>query len=413
MDLGKKLAKNAREFPEKPAIIYKDTYTSYAKLNQRAARFANAMLSLGLKPREKMAIILKNRTEYLEIVHGLVKAGLTIVPVNWRFSSEEMRYVLSNSEASAVILSEEFMEKLNPIMKDLPHVPANRYIHLDGAPPAHMHAYEELLTAASTKEPSIENSPKAPFYIGYTSGTTGFPKGAVNPHGDWAVKEMALSAIFGMRHDDVQLLTMPLFHANALSSSCVGHYTGQTIVIMERFDAEQMLRLVEKYRTTFSSMVPTMFNRLKNLPPEVFHKYDVSSMRGMIQSSAPLPFSTKQWIIENFKNCGLHEFYGGTEVGVVTYLSPEEQLKKPGSVGKAIPTIEVKLVDDTGNEVPKGQVGQVISRPLQGAPIARAAGYYKDAKSTSKWSRTVGFTAAIWPIWMMTAITIWSTAKSI
>jgi acyl-CoA synthetase (AMP-forming)/AMP-acid ligase II len=156
---------------------------------------------------------------------------------------------------------------------------------------------------------------------------------------------------------------------------------------MERFDPEEALRLMDKHKTTFSSMVPTMFNRMKNLPEETFRKYDASSMKCFIQSSAPIPFPTKQWVIEKFENAGLHEFYGGTEVGVVTYLAPEEQLERPGSVGRALPVVEIKLVDEEGNEVPRGEVGQLISRPLGGADLARAGEYYKDEESTKKYFR--------------------------
>ena len=384
MDLGAKLKKNAEDFPDKTAILFKKRKFTYAEMNERAARFGNGMRSLGIEPRERAAVILRNRSEYLEIIYGLVKAGVTLVPVNWRFASEEMRYVIQHSEASAVILAAEFLEKLAPVIQDLPRVAPQRYICLDEKRPAGMHAYEDFLADASSAEIGVVNKPKDPFYIGYTSGTTGFPKGAVNPHGDWEMRRVGLFALFRLDENDVQLLTMPLFHANAIASSCGGHYAGQTTVIMERFDPEEMLRLIERHKATFSSMVPTMFNRLKNLPGETFRKYDVSSMRCMIQSSAPIPFPTKKWIIENFRNVGLHEFYGGTEVGVVTYLTPEEQLTRPGSVGKALPVVEIRLVDEEGNEVPQGEVGQLISRPLGGTDLGRAAEYYKDAESTKK-----------------------------
>ena len=384
MDLGARLKQNAEDFPEKAAVIFKDKATTYRELNDRAARFANAITSLGIEPGDRLAVILRNRTEYLEVLYGLVKAGITLVPVNWRLAAQEMEYVINNSDSSAVVFSQEFLEKISPIMKHLPNVASNRYIYLGGNPPPDMHPYERFLSNASDGELGREGKSTDPFFIGYTSGTTGFPKGAVNPHGNWDLKVMSLSAIFGLSDNDVQLLTMPLFHANAITTSSGGHYGGQTIVIMERFEAEAALQLIEKYRITFSSMVPTMFNRLMNLPRGIFEKYDVSSVRGLIQSSAPLMFSTKQWIIENFKNAGLHEFYGGTEVGVVTYLPPDEQLKRPGSVGRALPTVEIKLVDDQGNEVNRGEVGQLISRSMRGAPIDKATEYYRDHESTER-----------------------------
>ncbi|RJP17043.1 MAG: long-chain fatty acid--CoA ligase [Candidatus Abyssobacteria bacterium SURF_5] len=384
MDLGIKLKLNAEEFPDKPAIIFNDKQTTYKEINERAARFGNALMSLGLKRRERVAVIMRNRTEFLEIIHGLIKAGITLVPVNWRLAPEEMRYVIDNSDASAVVVSSEFLEKLTPIMKQLPKVAATNYIHLGEDCPAGMHPYEQLLRKASAAEPGVENQPGDPLFIGYTSGTTGFPKGAITPHGDWDIKMLSLFGLLRLDENAVQLLTMPLFHMNAINTSTVSHYGGQTVVVMERFRPEEALRLIEKYKANFSSMVPTMYNRLKNMPPDVFEKYDTSAMKSLIQSSAPLPFSTKKWIVENFPSAGLHELYGGTEAGLVTYLPPEEQLARPGSVGRALPTIEIKLVDDDGNEVPVGQVGQFISRPREGATLGKVTEYYKDEKSTKK-----------------------------
>jgi acyl-CoA synthetase (AMP-forming)/AMP-acid ligase II len=385
MDLGAKLAKNAHDFPRKTALIFRDGKLSYAELNERATRFANGVRALGLKPRDRAAVILRNRSEFVEIIFGLTKAGVTLVPVNWRFASEEMRYVIEHSEASAVVVADEFLDKLSPVLRDLGRVDRNRIICLDAMPLPDAHAYEDFLATASDAELGIENSPTDPFYFGYTSGTTGFPKAAVNPHGDWETRMLGLFSLFRLGPDDVQLLAMPLFHANAIASSTGSLYAGQTTVIMERFDPEEALRLMERHRTTYSSMVPTMFNRMKNLPKQTFAKYDVSSMKCFIQSSAPIPFPTKKWVIENFRNACLHEFYGGTEVGVVTYLAPEEQLERPGSVGKALPVVEIKLVDEEGREVPRGQIGQLISRPLAGVNLGRAAEYYKDLSSTKNY----------------------------
>jgi long-chain acyl-CoA synthetase len=384
MDFGSKLKQNAEQLSDKPAVIFNDEIITFAALNSRAARFGNAIIGLGLKPKDRVAVVLHNCSEFLEIIYGAVKAGITLVPVNWRLAPDEMSYVINNSDACAVIVAQKFVEKIEPIKSELKNVDAARYVFLGENAPGGMIDYEEFLAGVSDEEPGFEGDENHPFFIGYTSGTTGFPKGAVTPLGNWEIKVASISMLMRLNNDDVQLLTMPLFHMNAINTSSNSHYMGQTVVVMERFRAEESLRLIEKYKTSFSSMVPTMYNRLKNLPPDVFAKYDNSPMKNLLQSSAPLPFSTKQWIIENFKSAGLHEVYGGTEAGIVTYLPPEEQLNRPGSVGMALPTVEIKLVDDDGNEVAEGEIGQFVSRPREGSILGKVSEYYKDDKSTKK-----------------------------
>ncbi|MDI6775731.1 MAG: long-chain-fatty-acid--CoA ligase [Syntrophales bacterium] len=385
-DLGFKLKENGDKFPAKPAVIFQDKKTSYRVLNNRAARFANAMISLGLKSRDKVSVISRNSTEYVEIICGLVKAGLVHVPINWRLSSEEMDYVINNSDSVAVVLTREFLEKLIPIQKRLKNVPAGNYILIDGLAEG-MKNYEEMLASAPDTEPSVENGEFAPYFIGYTSGTTGKPKGAVTRHANWEVKAKGVEMLMGIQPtpDEVQLLTMPLFHMNAINSTGASLYLGQTVVIMTRFDAEEALRLIQTYKCTFSSMVPTMYHRLKNLPEEIKNRYDTSSVKSLLQSSAPLPFSTKKWLVEFFKSAGLYEAYGGTEAGGATVLLPQEQLARPGSVGRPLPTTEVKIVDEDGKELPIGQVGQIISRSRSvDGPIPAVTEYYRDPEATIK-----------------------------
>ena len=385
-DLGFKLKENADKFPDKPAVIFRDKKTSYRELNGRAARFANAIISLGLAPREKVAVISRNCTEYVEIICGLVKAGLVHVPINWRLSSEEMDYVINNSDSVAVVLGKEFLEKILPVREKLKNVPTTNYILIDGMA-EEMKNYEEIIAGAEGREPSVENGEFDPYFIGYTSGTTGKPKGAVTRHANWEVKAKGFVMIMGIQPtpDEVQLLTMPLFHMNAINSMGASLYAGQTVVVMARFDAEEALRLIQTYKCTFSSMVPTMYHRLKNLPEEIKNRYDTSPLKSLLQSSAPLPFSTKKWIVEFFKSTGLYEAYGGTEAGGATLLLPQEQLARPGSVGRPFPTTEVKVVDEDGKELPTGQAGQVVSRPRSvNGPVPAVTEYYKDPGATAE-----------------------------
>ncbi|MDO8785054.1 MAG: AMP-binding protein, partial [Syntrophales bacterium] len=214
--------------------MFQDKETSYRALNDRAARFANTMISLGLKPRDKVAVISRNCTEYVEIICGLVKAGLVHVPVNWRLSPEEMNYVINNSDSVAVVLGGDFSEKLNPVRKSLKNVPAGNYLLIGGAAEG-IKSYEEMLARAPAAEPAVENGEFDPYFIGYTSGTTGKPKGAVTRHANWAIKIQGVELLLGISStpDEVQLLTMPLFHMNAINSMGASLYLGQTVVVMD------------------------------------------------------------------------------------------------------------------------------------------------------------------------------------
>ncbi len=385
MDLGFKLKENADKFPEKSAAIFQDEEISYQEFNSRAAKFGNFMISLGLKPRDKVSVISRSSIKYLEIISGLVKAGMVHVPINPRLAPQELEYLINNSGSAAVIVSSEFVEKAIHIQKASLKVSKKNYVMIGDDAPDDMLSYEKMISRAPDTELSIENGELDPFFIGYTSGTTGRPKGAVTRHGNWPIKVNAFATLLGLNTtpDEVQLLTMPLFHMNAINTAGISLFFGQTIVIMHRFDAEEALRLIDTYRCTFSSMVPTMYHRMKNLPDETKLRYDISSMKSLLQSSAPLPFATKKWILGFFQNASLYEGYGGTEAGTVTWLMPKYQLAKPNSVGQPIPATEVKIIDDDGNEVPRGEVGQIISRPkTTDGPVTPVTEYYNDPEAT-------------------------------
>ena len=386
--LGEKLKQNADEFPDKVAVIWEDKKVTYKELNDRAARLANALISLGLQPGENVGVMLRNIPEYLVVICGLIKAGLTHVPINWRFAAPEVEYVINNSKSKAIIFSDDFLDKIDPIKDNLPDLPKGNYLFYGDNPPEGMKKYEDLLANAKNSEPGIEINDISPYFIGYTSGTTGRPKGAVTKHGPWELKVAMLPVLLRLETgpEEVQLLTMPLFHMNAINTAGVSLYMGHTVVLMPgRFSGEDALRMIQEHKCTFSSMVPTMYHRIKELPDDTKNRYDTSSMKSLLQSSAPLPYSTKEWIVDFFKSAGLFEAYGGTEAGIATVLFPEEQLAKKNSVGRPVPVTELKIVDEDGHEVPKGEVGQIITRPAQEASIVPpVTEYYKDADATKK-----------------------------
>jgi len=158
MDIGAKLAEHAKNIGDKPAVIFNDRPTTYKELNERAVRLGNAMGALGLTPGDKVAAILRNSAEYMEIIHGLAKAGMVHVPVNWRFASEEMKYVIDNSGASAVVVGEEFADKLTDARADLPNVDPGRYVLIGKDAPFDVLDYEKIIAEASADEIGIENA---------------------------------------------------------------------------------------------------------------------------------------------------------------------------------------------------------------------------------------------------------------
>ncbi len=386
VDLGFKLKENAEKYSSKSAVYFQDKKLTYKELNERAVCFANAMISLGLKPKDKVSVILRNCSEYVEIICGLIKAGLVHVPINWRLSPQEMDIVINKSDSVAVIIGQEFLEPVTSIQQKLAKVPRENYVMVGTGTPESMLDYEKLLGDFSTEEPGIKNAESDPFFIGFTSGSTGTPKGAITRHANWEIKTLGLTTLYGCNEpDDVQLLTMPLFHMNGINTMGASLYLGQTVVCMAKFEAKEALRLIQKYKCTYSSMVPTMYHRIKNLPEKIKCRYDLSSMKSLIQSSAPLPFATKKWIVEFFKGAGLFEGYGGTEAGAIAFMLPKDQLIRPGSVGQIVPSTEIRIIGEDGNDVSTGQVGQIISRSrTTDGPIPPITEYYNDPEATSK-----------------------------
>lgn len=225
-------------------------------------------------------------------------------------------------------------------------------------------------------------------YLGYTSGTTGFPKGAQVMNGSRLGHALLFCHEFHITGRDRILVNMPIFHANALNFSAITIYLGGTAVIMPKFDAEKALHTIEKCKTTASSMVPTQYERIFNLPDAVKSRYDISSMRQLICSSSLLNPKTRRMILDFFPKADLYEFYGSSEAGVVTLMLPEDHAIKPRSIGRPAFLQQVRLLDDDKKEVRQGQVGEIYSRSVM--PFA---GYFKMPDATAEVMHDGFFTA--------------------
>ncbi|HVR28813.1 MAG TPA: AMP-binding protein [Thermoanaerobaculia bacterium] len=352
--------------PDKPAIIEDRPdgtvrTWSYADLNRRANRLANALLGFGLRPRESVLWCGLNSHEVALMGHAARKSGITSVPMNYRLSPEEAAYVVDNSDALLIWTDTEYAELFQSIRA---HTPKVREIVVFGgeAPPGTIAADDFVrgASAAEPKPPGIEART-----VIYTSGTTGKPKGAVRTGQGNPEQLKALLGHVGYRPDDIYLTTGPLYHSGPGGFMGIAFLLGNTTVIQRRFDPEDWLRVLEKHRVTSTFSAPTPIRRIVSLPEEVKARYDRSSLRVMIANAAPWPFTLKQAYVKYFPPESLWEVYGSTELGVNMVLEPKDQITKPGSCGKPAPMVEVRLLDDEGKEVTEPRVpGEIyVSSP--------------------------------------------------
>jgi fatty-acyl-CoA synthase len=364
LNAGEMLAANARLYPDKVGARDLERAMTFRQWNARACRLANALAGLGLKKGERVAVLAYNCVEWVEIYAATAKAGLVAVPINFRLVAPEIRYVIENCEAAALIVQDELLGPIEDIRRDLP-ISESNYIHFGARPcPAGYRDYEDLLAAGRDSEPGILVLPEDPWMLMYTSGTTGRPKGAIRNHRGGALLSLVTEIELGITRHDTALLVMPMCHANSLYFFQNFSYCGAACSVYSRkhFDPEHLVHTLAHDGATFTSLVPTHYIMMFGLSAAVREKYDVSRVSKLMISSAPARRETKREIMEFFTNSGLFELYGSTEAGWVTMLHPDEQFMKLGSVGReCVGSAPVKLLDESGNEVPDGETGELYS----------------------------------------------------
>ncbi|HKZ50504.1 MAG TPA: AMP-binding protein, partial [Dehalococcoidia bacterium] len=250
MNIGDGLTLNATNHPKKTAVVYQGRRMSYGELNRRANQFANAVAAMGLGKGDKVAILLYNCPEYLEVIFGLAKLGIVVVPLNFRLAPPELEYNLNNSDSRLLITEAECLGQLLPILPNLERIRRGQCILVGGPGPQGMPGYEDVLSRASDAEPQVEVEETDIFYIGYTSGTTGYPKGAVFTHKSRVMRTLLYAIIYGLRPDDIQLVVAPIYHAAPFAFSIMELYAGGTLAIMRDYDPGQVLATLEAERAT-------------------------------------------------------------------------------------------------------------------------------------------------------------------
>jgi acyl-CoA synthetase (AMP-forming)/AMP-acid ligase II len=390
INLGEIYSVNAKKWPDAPALQDAARSFSWKQSEERCNRLANALLGMGLRKDDKVACLLESRIELVELYVAAAKAGLVVVPVNFRHVAPEVRYIVENSDARAVITEDEFAPVIDAIRGDLGHVMEGGFVNIGSGREGYAE-YESLLSGAKPSRPEAVVRPEDTWIILYTSGTTGVPKGVVRTHESYVAFYLINGIDFRFERSDVCMNVMPLCHVNSTFFTLNVLYVGGCVYVhpARSFNPREIFDIIRRQKITFISLVPTHYQMILGMPENERKAYDLSSIRKLLCSSAPVRKEIKLGIMECFKGVRLYEGYGSTEAGIVTTLMPEEQLDQLGSIGReSSGTDFIKILDEEGRPVKRGEVGELYSR---GPMMFRE--YYKMPEKTAASFQGEWFTA--------------------
>ncbi len=362
----------AEQLGDKPALIDDrpdgdSLRWSYAELEANANRLARVFLTQGVRPGDKVLWCGKNALWPVACGHAARKAAAVSVPLNYRLTDEEAAYVTHNSDAKIAFIDAEYAALFRRIRGEAPQLA--HVIVFDGAADEGQLNAAELMAGVEDGPVQVEADLATAGTMIYTSGTTGKPKGAVRTSAGDPTQLAKMLEIFGWRPDDTYLTTGPLYHSGPGGFLSFAQLMGNTSILQRTFDAEDWLRLVDKYRVTATFSAPTPIRRICQLPDAVLGRYKRDSLRLLVANAAPWSYALKLEYLERFPERSLFEVYGSTELGVNTIMTPEFQRGKPGSCGRPAPGVEIRLYAENGG---------VVDQPHQpGELFVRSAGMFR------------------------------------
>jgi len=376
---------NARRYPAKAAVIYGDTVLTWAAVDERANRLATYLLGRGLAKGDRVAVCVRNSAEWPEITYGLAKAGLVLVPLNIRCTSAEIDYIVDDSGCRAGIVHTDHTDLVAEPFAGLDAVLeiGGKSLGLD---------YEACLAEGRDVDPTPSTLTSEDMHvILYTSGTTGHPKGVVNTHRGMMAQTLDTTIATEARHSDVMLATTPFFTTGGMVRVLTWLYLGQTMVIHERFDPERLLDAIERHKVTMTTFIPTMLIRTLRLLEDGPAR-DISSLRRISYGGAPVGKELIHEALERL-GCDMQQRFGLTEVGgQVTILTPEDHHailagndSLVSSCGRETPQAEIWIVDEDGNRLPPGEVGEIVIKA-----DSAASGYWNRPEQTAATFRPEG-----------------------
>jgi|KBSSwiStaDraftv2_1062776.scaffolds.fasta_scaffold33041_2 long-chain acyl-CoA synthetase len=360
---------HAQSDPDRPAFVVAESgaVLTYAELDAGSNRAAQLYRSLGLKPGDVIALLLRNGPAYPIAYWGAQRSGLMVTPVSTHLKVDEAAYILRDCGAKALITAPDVGDtavQLATRRSEL--IPGVADIFTAGAG----------MTGARSWRAALEDMPAeriadeiSGYYLVYSGGSTGRPKGVVLPFSPGPIEEGGETERFSLSRAEpretphITLVPGPLYHAAPLFTMIMGHRQGETVVVMDRFDAHKALRAIETWRVSRAQMVPTMFVRMLALPDSVRNAHDLSSLERITHAAAPCPVSVKRRMME-WLGPILHEYYSGSEANGQCAITPQEWLHKPGSVGRAVWGV-LHICAEDGAELPPGEAGLVYFEGAQ------------------------------------------------
>ncbi len=375
------LAHIAERRGDSPALIDEFGETTWSDFDARVNRLVHALRSAGLPPGGTLAVLSGNRREYYELVSACMHSGWILVPINWRFTAEEVRYVIENADAQAFFVDARFAELGVESATGLSALGIR--VLVGGEPPQGFAGYEAMLAGGSEQEPKDQGLGGVMFY---TSGTTGRPKGVRSSSwsklgGPLAIMELmfkGFTAMLGLAEDGVTLLCGPFYHSAQWAFSMFPLGIGSTVVMRHSFDAAETLELIDRYRVTNLHLVPTQLVRMLKLDEKTRAAFDGSSLQVAWHGAAPCPKGVKEQMIEWWGPI-ITEYYGGAEGAIATLISSEEWLERPDSVGRADAMAEVRIIDEDGKPCPPRKTGQIYLKSKVGMDFE----YHKEPEKTA------------------------------